>query len=62
MVREDYEISYEQTLKDALSNLNIPVIYDADIGHVAPQLPIVSGGILEVECKNGKGKIRNYFE
>ena len=62
MVRKDYEISYEQTLKDALSSLDIPVIYDADIGHVSPQLPIVSGGILEVECENGKGKIKNYFE
>lgn len=62
MIREDYEITYEQTLKDALSDLKIPVIYDADIGHISPQMPIVSGAILEIECENGKGKITNYFE
>lgn len=62
IIREDYGITYEQTLKDAFKNLNIPVIYDADIGHVAPQMPIVSGAILEIECENGKGKITNYFK
>ena len=61
MVREDYGISYEKTLKDFFSKLDIPVIYDADIGHVSPQIPILSGGILEVECSNGKGMIQNYF-
>lgn len=62
MIREDYEITYEETIKDALKDLNIPIIYDADIGHVAPQMPIVSGGIIEVNYKEGKGKIKNYFE
>ena len=62
MIREDYDISYEQTLKDALADLNIPIVINSDIGHVAPQIPILSGGILEVESKEGKGKIKNYFE
>ncbi len=62
MIREDYDISYEQTLKDALADLNIPIVINSDIGHVAPQIPILSGGILEVESKDGKGKIKNYFE
>lgn len=59
MVREDYEISYEQTIKDSLKDLEIPVIYDCDFGHVSPAMPIVSGGILEVEYENGKGRIKN---
>lgn len=62
MTREDYGISYEETLKDALGDLNIPVIFDSDIGHVSPQMSIVSGGILEITSKNGKGTIKNYFE
>lgn len=62
MIREDYEISYEQTLKDAFKDLDIPIIYNADIGHVSPQMSIVSGGILEVNYKDGKGYIRNYFK
>lgn len=62
MVNADYGISYEETIKDALKDLKIPVIYNSDIGHVSPQMPIVSGGILEVTSKNGKGKIKNYFK
>ena len=61
-IREDYETSYEETLKAFFKNLNIPVIYDIDCGHVSPQMPIVTGAILEVEYNNGKGKITNLFK
>lgn len=61
MVRED-EISYVKALKDIFEDMDIPVVYDADIGHVSPQMPIVSGAILEVESEHGKGKIKNIFE
>ena len=61
-IREDYETSYVDTLKEFFKDIDIPVIYDADCGHVSPQMPIVSGAILEVESKGGKGKITNYFE
>ena len=45
-------------LKDSVLNeLNIPVIYDADISHKAPSLPILIGSIATVECSNKKGKI-----
>ena len=54
-VREDYETSYEETLKQFFKDMDIPVIYDVDCGHVSPQLPIVTGAILEVESSNGKG-------
>ena len=58
MIREDYEISYNQSILDALGDLNIPIITNADIGHLAPQIPIVSGSIIEVTSKNTKGKIK----
>ena len=62
MIREDYGVTYDETIKEALRDLNIPVVYDADIGHVAPQMPIVSGGIIEVNYNDGKGNIKNYFK
>lgn len=62
MLKEEYDMNQEETLKEALKDLNIPVIYDADIGHIAPQIPILSGGILEIEYEKGKGKITNYFK
>ena len=63
-VREDYDMKYFGAISKALESLNIPIIYDADIGHVAPQMPIVNGGILEVNCniKNGgKVTVKNIF-
>ena len=62
MVREDYEISYNEVNLDVLKDLNIPIITDCDIGHLAPQIPIVSGSILEVNSKEGKGTIKCIFE
>lgn len=53
-VREDYNMKYYDAIKIAFENLDIPIIYDADIGHIAPQMPIVNGGVLEVDCNIGK--------
>lgn len=61
-VREDYGNSYKESYSDALKDLNIPVIYDVDIGHVAPQLAIVNGGYAKINYKFGKGEIKNYFK
>ncbi len=61
-VREDYDITYVESYKDALKYLNIPIIYDVDIGHVSPQLAIVNGGYAKISYKCGKGEIRNYFK
>ncbi len=58
-IREDYELTYIDAVKEVLGDLNIPIICDADIGHLAPQIPIINGGILEVKYENGKGKIKN---
>jgi len=45
-------------LKDSVLNeLNIPVIYDADISHKPETLPILIGSIAKVSCKNNKGTI-----
>ena len=40
-----------------LKELNIPVIYDADISHKAETLPILIGSIATIECKKNKGTI-----
>ena len=58
MLREDYGIKFEEAVKDAIGDLNIPIVYNADIGHVAPQIPIINGSILEIISENGKGKIK----
>ena len=54
-VREDYDTSFNEAVKISLADLNLPVICDADIGHVSPQMAIVNGAILKVTSENGKG-------
>jgi len=62
MLREDYEMSLVNVVKDSIGEMKIPVILDADIGHVPPQMPIVNGAILEVTSKGGKGIIKTFLK
>ena len=61
LVREDYGLSYIGAVREVLKNLDIPIICNADIGHLYPQIIIVNGAILDVKYENGKGKIKNIF-
>lgn len=48
----------KECLQDSvLSNLKIPIIYDADISHKPPSMTIINGAIANVEVGNGKGTI-----
>ena len=40
-----------------IGNLNIPIVYDADISHKAPCLTIINGSIATINVENGKGNI-----
>ncbi|SDB89566.1 hypothetical protein [Acinetobacter boissieri] len=42
------QLTYIDALKLALGYLNIPVIYDVDIGHVPPQMSLVNGALAQV--------------
>lgn len=51
--------SMEEALKDScLNKLNIPIIYDADISHKGPSLPLINGAIAEVIVKNQKATVK----
>ena len=48
----------KECLKDSiLSKLNIPIIYDADVSHKGPSIPIINGSIAHVNYSKGKCKI-----
>ncbi|MCL2153604.1 MAG: LD-carboxypeptidase [Oscillospiraceae bacterium] len=59
---DGYKDKRDFTLIDALgqglSKLNVPVIYDADIGHIPPQMQIVNGAIGSVKFVDGKATVR----
>ena len=41
----------------AVSKLDIPIIYDADISHKGPTMTIINGSIATINCENGRGDI-----
>ena len=61
-IRNDYDIDFNQAVIDAIGDLNIPIICDADIGHVSPQLAMVNGAILKITSENGKGKVETFLK
>ncbi len=61
-IRNDYDTDFNQTVKDVLGDLQIPIICDADVGHVSPQLAMVNGAILEITSQEGKGKVKTILQ
>jgi muramoyltetrapeptide carboxypeptidase len=55
------DFNFVDSLRFPLEDLNIPIIYHADIGHLPPQLTFVNGAYAMVEYSNGTGKIVQDF-
>ncbi|MBS2970548.1 LD-carboxypeptidase [Metabacillus sp. KIGAM252] len=52
----------EDIYQEISEELQIPVIYDIDCGHVPPQITFINGAYAEVEASNGKGWIKQMFK
>lgn len=44
-------------LQAVLSDLNIPVLYDVDLGHVPPQMSFLNGALAQISFYNQGGKM-----
>ncbi len=62
IMREDYDLTENQAILDAIGDLGLPIITGADIGHVAPQLAITQGAILKITSGEGKGTVETYLK
>ncbi|MBE5957639.1 MAG: LD-carboxypeptidase [Lachnospiraceae bacterium] len=51
------EQSYEDAVMSVLGDLDVPVIFDADIGHKGPQFSMINGAKAVVKSEDGKGVI-----
>jgi muramoyltetrapeptide carboxypeptidase len=51
----DFKI--EDAYKNTFDQLDIPVVYDVDLGHLPPQLVFINGVFCEITVKNGKGEV-----
>lgn len=53
-----YDYDVKSCLEDsAVGKMNIPIIYNADISHKSPCIPIINGTIMTLEVKDGKASI-----
>ncbi|WP_456279433.1 S66 family peptidase [Bacillus sp. AK128] len=52
----------EDVYLDLYNELQIPIIYDIDCGHMPPQITLINGAIAEVIVENGKGTIKQQFK
>ncbi|WML47201.1 LD-carboxypeptidase [Neobacillus sp. PS3-34] len=57
---ENYTV--EDVYKDLFDELQIPIIYDIDCGHVPPQITFINGSYAEVEVDSGKGTVLQQFK
>lgn len=57
-----FGLTYFRVIKDQLKHLNVPVIYDVDVGHVSPSLSIINGAKVKVTYKNKLGTIETILE
>ncbi|MBA4494184.1 S66 peptidase family protein [Paenactinomyces guangxiensis] len=57
---ENYTI--EDIYQELSDELQIPIIYDIDCGHVPPQITLINGAYAEVEAEGGKGTVWQYFK
>ncbi|CAE6881800.1 Microcin C7 self-immunity protein MccF [Paraburkholderia nemoris] len=54
---ESDELSYIDALRSVLGDIQCPVMYDMDIGHVPPQLSLVNGALAQVKLRDGCGTV-----
>ncbi|MBP3339865.1 MAG: LD-carboxypeptidase [Lachnospiraceae bacterium] len=52
------DISYEQAVMTALEELNVPIVFGADIGHKEPSWTMINGMNAEFKYKNGKATLK----
>lgn len=56
---ENYTI--EDVYHELSTELQIPIIYDIDCGHLPPQMTLINGAYAEVQMFQGKGTILQHF-
>lgn len=53
-------MTYQQALKIVFED--IPIVFNADIGHVPPKMTIINGSLARVYAKDGKGTIEQFLK
>ncbi|PQP82731.1 LD-carboxypeptidase [Paenibacillus sp. PCH8] len=55
------DFNFTDALSSALKDLDVPILYDVDLGHIPPQLTFVNGALGKVAYENGRGSLEMTF-
>ena len=53
----DNEIAYKEAVEAVLGELQLPIVYEADIGHKAPRMTMINGAMAQIKVEDGKGEM-----
>lgn len=56
--QEMLDVNQYNAVTDILSKYNVPIIMDADVGHIAPAMPLIMGSTAEACVANGNIEVR----
>lgn len=57
----DNKIAYKEAVESVLGELDLPIVYEADIGHMAPRLTMINGAMAQIKVEGGKGEMELEF-
>lgn len=57
-----YDITFKEAIMQSFAKLNVPIILNADIGHVAPQFTIINGAYAKIKNEGNKGSVEFYLK
>lgn len=57
-----YGISYKEAVEAVLAKLHVPIVYGADIGHMAPRFTMINGAKAVLLVADGRGELRMKME
>ena len=46
-------MGFDDAAADVLGDLNVPILLNADLGHLPPMMPFISGAVAKVEARDG---------
>lgn len=63
IIKDDmFNLNYKELIIDALKEIKKPIVFDLDIGHIKPQVPVILGSICDINIKDGKYEISYHLE
>ncbi len=60
--REEFGMTYQDALRKVFEGVDIPIVFNMDIGHVVPKMTIINGAICHVVSSNGKGSMEFFLK